>query len=122
MKLFCILLIALCCPLGAQEHRVLASPGGRFVFGQISVMRKDQYLLDTATGRLWEMRENSNGVRSLNPIHYTLEGNTPPLGATNQPPDMFEQMKIKADIREMLGPGYGVEFSVKTNQVIKPTP
>jgi hypothetical protein len=32
---------------------VLSSSAGRFVFGQISGMRQDQYLLDTETGRLW---------------------------------------------------------------------
>lgn len=31
----------------------LATPGGRFVFGQISVYRRDKFMLDTQTGRLW---------------------------------------------------------------------
>jgi len=33
---------------------VLAAPGGRYVFGQISDWRRDQYLLDTQSGRLWK--------------------------------------------------------------------
>lgn len=34
---------------------VLASPVGRYVFGQIGTFRSDQYLLDTQTGRLWKV-------------------------------------------------------------------
>jgi hypothetical protein len=33
----------------------LSAPGGRFAFGQISDFRRDQYLLDTQTGRLWQI-------------------------------------------------------------------
>lgn len=35
------------------QQKILASPNGRFVFGQISEYRRDQYMLDTQTGRLW---------------------------------------------------------------------
>lgn len=35
--------------------RVLGSPNGRYVFGQISDFRADQFLLDTQTGRLWQI-------------------------------------------------------------------
>jgi hypothetical protein len=35
----------------------LATEGGRYVLGQISDARRDQYLLDTKTGRLWEVIE-----------------------------------------------------------------
>lgn len=31
----------------------LSATGGRYIFGQVSSMRKDQYMLDTQTGRLW---------------------------------------------------------------------
>lgn len=34
---------------------VLSSSGGRFVFGQVSEYRRDQYMIDTQTGRLWQM-------------------------------------------------------------------
>lgn len=34
---------------------VLSASGGRFVFGQISEYRRDQYLLDTHTGRVWQV-------------------------------------------------------------------
>ena len=32
---------------------VLGVSGGRYVFGQVSEYRRDQYLLDTLTGRMW---------------------------------------------------------------------
>lgn len=34
---------------------------GRFVFGQISDFRADQYMLDTKTGRLWKIVLRSDG-------------------------------------------------------------
>ncbi len=38
------------------QNKVLSSPdtNQRYVFGQISDFRRDQYLLDTKTGRLWQ--------------------------------------------------------------------
>lgn|SRR5487761_1938432 len=33
----------------------LSAPGGRYVFGQINQMARDQYMLDTQTGRLWRI-------------------------------------------------------------------
>jgi hypothetical protein len=35
------------------QQKTLSTDGGRFVFGQISEMRRDQYMLDTKTGKLW---------------------------------------------------------------------
>lgn len=55
---------------------VLSSPQGRFVFGQISGSSKDQYMLDTWTGRLWRMTENSKIGKFLAPIPYQRENNT----------------------------------------------
>jgi hypothetical protein len=34
---------------------VMAGHGGRFVFGKISDYRRDQFMLDTQSGRLWRM-------------------------------------------------------------------
>ena len=34
---------------------VLSAPTGRYVFGQINQMARDQYMLDTQTGRLWRI-------------------------------------------------------------------
>lgn len=54
--------MAVCAVLGAwaqtpakESAKVLSSASGRFVFGQISEYRRDQYLLDTQTGRLWQI-------------------------------------------------------------------
>lgn len=60
-----VALIAFCLPLAAgaadplkstpPQQKALSSPDAnqRYVFGQISENRKDQFLLDTKTGRLW---------------------------------------------------------------------
>lgn len=59
MKKLLPLLFALVCSAFAQTPTVntpLAAPGGRFVLGQLGIVRADQYLLDTQTGRLWVVR------------------------------------------------------------------
>lgn len=43
-----------------KVHPVLAAPPGagevgRYVIGQVSDIRADQYLLDTKTGRVWQL-------------------------------------------------------------------
>ena len=48
----------------------LASPKGRYVVGQVGDSRSDQYLLDTHTGRLWQLipgekRRPLSGTRSV---------------------------------------------------------
>lgn len=52
----------------ANETSVLSSNGGRYVYGQISSMRADQYLLDTKTGRLWNMIADKDGNTRLQPV------------------------------------------------------
>jgi hypothetical protein len=54
--------LAACVALGAwgqatskDAGRILSSASGRYVFGQISDFRRDQYMLDTQTGRLWRV-------------------------------------------------------------------
>jgi hypothetical protein len=58
-------------PLAAPN---VASPNGRYVFGQVSDFRRDQYMLDTQTGRLWVVvtRKDSSGNDSqlLQPLPY----------------------------------------------------
>lgn len=51
--------------------------GQRFVFGQISEYRRDQFMLDTLTGRLWRVvnqKTNSSGseegITVLEPVPY----------------------------------------------------
>jgi hypothetical protein len=47
------------------QQKVLSSPNGRYVFGQVSDYRQDQYMLDTQTGSLWKVvlhkPKNSDG-------------------------------------------------------------
>ena len=52
------------------EHKTLSSDNGRFVFGQISGSSKDQYMLDTATGRLWRIGESGKLGTFLKSIPY----------------------------------------------------
>lgn len=64
-----ILLLAICA--FAEEHRApLSAPGGRFVFGQTSEFRRDQFMLDTQTGRLWQIVMSRDSLLSLQGIPY----------------------------------------------------
>jgi len=58
-------------------NKTLSAENGRFVFGQISEFRRDQYMLDTKTGRLWVKSvanigegEKKQEVFLLEPILY----------------------------------------------------
>ena len=51
-----------------EKSRTLSSPNGRFVLGQISDWRSDQYLLDTQTGRLWQSTEMTNEKGQSQPV------------------------------------------------------
>lgn len=42
-----------------DRTKTLSATNGRFVFGQISDFRSDQYMLDTQTGRLWQIVERT---------------------------------------------------------------
>jgi hypothetical protein len=58
-----------------QKKEILSVEYGRFVFGQISEARRDQYMLDTKTGRLWQIVVNNEDVKSLQPVLYiSLDG------------------------------------------------
>ena len=52
------------------KQEVLSSENGRFVFGQISDASKDQFMLDTATGRLWRIAETGEIGMFLRAIPY----------------------------------------------------
>jgi len=56
---------------------VLSSPGGRYVFGQVSTYRSDQYMLDTHSGMLWRIIEvigpNDKKTETLRPVPYDYE-------------------------------------------------
>lgn len=62
------------------QQKTLSSDSGRFVFGQISDFRSDQYMVDTKTGKIWNIQERElqggDGkpgatVRVLVPINYS---------------------------------------------------
>lgn len=65
----------------------LASGSGRFVYGQVSNFRRDQFMLDTQTGKLWQLqcltpsdKDPSSCIQpGLIPVVYTdLDGK--PIG------------------------------------------
>jgi hypothetical protein len=88
------LIAILCCvPVSASPEStgsgaVLAAPGGRFAFGQVTNMRTDQYLLDTKTGRLWVMRTVGNGDSepSLIPIRFLRATSASGVGQFSEVP------------------------------------
>lgn len=61
------------------KQKTLSSPNGRYVFGQISDGRVDQYMLDTQTGKLWyvvlksvdEKNSNPEQIRVLQQVPYS---------------------------------------------------
>ena len=71
-------------PLGIAspqpQQNVLSSSNGRFVFGQISDSSKDQFMLDTFSGRLWRIAESGEIGLFLRAVPYrTTEGEYKPL-------------------------------------------
>jgi hypothetical protein len=73
-----------------DKGKVLSAAGGRFVFGQISDSGKDQFMLDTVTGRLWRVGESSDVGMHLRPIHYRMED-----GKYSPAPDGVQEPKPK---------------------------
>lgn len=82
----------------AQSAELVAPPsalsasGGRYVFGQISPLRRDQFMLDTQSGRLWRIvcaSSSTSGGKAdcaeygLEPISYlpsrSQDQGTPPV-------------------------------------------
>ncbi len=53
------------------QNKTLNTNNGRFVFGQISNARKDQYMLDTKTGRLWNIVTSKDRGKVLQVIPYS---------------------------------------------------
>lgn len=60
----------------APQYKVLSCPGGRYVFGQISDSDKDQFMLDTHTGRIWRIAESGEVGSYLRSLPYRLEDGT----------------------------------------------
>lgn len=64
MKKLVLLVVLVGIVFGGQ----LSSQGGRFVLGQISNYRADQYLLDTQTGQVWQIAKEEDNSTVLQPI------------------------------------------------------
>ena len=54
-----------------SQQKILASAKGRFVFGQVSGSSKDQFMLDTSTGRLWRIAEKGDIGIFLRSVPYS---------------------------------------------------
>ncbi len=50
---------------------------GRYKMGQISQARADQFMLDTKTGRMWNVVEDKNENYTLRPVFYKDGGFLP---------------------------------------------
>ena len=58
---------------GPSGGNVLSTANGNYVFGQTSQMRSDQFMLETKTGRLWMLTNNSKaGGLALIPVLYQI--------------------------------------------------
>lgn len=75
------------------KRQTLSVPGGRFVLGQVGDDASSQYLLDSQTGRVWEVINITNEqgqsiATGLKPLRfYTTSGNSwgtepPPVSST----------------------------------------
>ncbi|MBW2064198.1 MAG: hypothetical protein JRJ03_04610 [Deltaproteobacteria bacterium] len=77
------------------EGGVLSSAGGRYVFGQISDSSRDQFMLDTLTGRLWRIAKSGEIGLFLRAIPYKTEkGDYSPF------PDPLTKPKKKEGIKQ----------------------
>ena len=56
-----------------EKNQVLISQNGRVVFGQISGSSKDKFMLDTFTGRLWQISETGAIGLFLKSVLYRIE-------------------------------------------------
>jgi len=79
------------------QYQCLSSPQGRFVFGQISDSAKDQFMLDTWTGRLWRISESGEVGKFLAPVPYKLkDGTYAPVPEKIVPDQVAPQCKKQA--------------------------
>ena len=74
-------------PQKTPQKGTLCSDNGRFVFGQISDSSKDQFMLDTQTGRLWRISETGRIGLFLQTVPYkSLDGEYRDLPASSLKP------------------------------------
>jgi hypothetical protein len=79
-----ILILSISSLLLSSGNKILSSENGRYVFGQISDHRADQYMLDSKTGKLWIVSIDSNtGSRYLVQVEYSsLDKNNKIINST----------------------------------------
>ena len=76
------------------QKSILSTPGGRFIFGQVSASGKDQFMLDTVTGRLWKISERGDiGLFLTNIPYRTGDGKYAPTPDPLQAPDKGKTRK-----------------------------
>jgi hypothetical protein len=81
-------------PPQESEKAVLSAAHGRYVFGQISDSDQDQFMLDTATGRLWRLTKRSDIGVCLSTVPYrSAEGECSPLPESLPVPEAGEAKK-----------------------------
>ncbi|MBW1944241.1 MAG: hypothetical protein JRJ51_15600 [Deltaproteobacteria bacterium] len=74
-------------PQKTPHKGTLCSDSGRFVFGQISDSSKDQFMLDTQTGRLWRISETGRIGLFLQTVPYkSTDGEYKDLPASSLKP------------------------------------
>ena len=62
-----------------SDQVCLSSASGRFVFGQVSRSSKDKFMLDTHTGRLWQIAESGDIGLYLREVPYRVDKEYSPL-------------------------------------------
>lgn len=79
-------------------QKTLSSQSGRFVFGQISDFRSDQFLLDTQSGRLWQIVVDEKGNKKLQAVPIVQI-----FGGEAYSPDSQQEVEThKAFVRRLL--------------------
>ena len=82
-----------------NEGKQLGTNGGRYVFGQINGLARHIYMLDTQTGRLWELiSEEKVNRRFLSPVCY-LGANGKALGLEPFDPEYELSTVIKPETK-----------------------
>lgn len=85
-----------------QPPTVLKSETGRFVFGQVGPARADQFLLDTKTGRMWQIVVDSENRQKLQPVRFIhAQGNEAYLPESEDAIQSIDQMLRRLFLEEL---------------------
>jgi uncharacterized protein (UPF0297 family) len=98
------------------QAKVLSSPEGRYIFGQISDFRSDQFLLDTKTGRLWQIVKNEKDRTLLQPVGFLqILGDEAYIPDTDEEAKTMKGLSRQRTIEEWKKSQQNSEPSSKTN-------